>query len=371
MSIKKLKTLKEYHENGTLSLEVETLDNVTHGSYKKYHNNGQLQVELFFSKGRQLAGDVTSFHRTGKVARQVYVDHNFEFQGKFEEFYYDGSIKSRGFYVNSNRYDEEIYYINGILKKSSTYINEKHIRSIYKTEDDEVIKDLHWFSGDYLNHGMKIRKYHRSNRYEFSPRMLCLNRVQASVFYYMFTQVENDNISSLGGIDEYNQKKAEVFSGNGDILIDPNNSYDGLNKAISQVAEFMPDFFSILFNDNALKELSNYKILDASWNSRLALDYLNEGVVNQTIFFKEDLLKLMKSNNQDFLEWVVIDESVKPSAIVFESDSQNECKKWMSRFLDFTDDSTFLMKNSWMASLKILDLENMTETLTLQQYDGK
>ena len=49
MPIKKLKTYKEYHENGTLSLEVETLDNVGHGSYKKYHNNGQLQVELFFS----------------------------------------------------------------------------------------------------------------------------------------------------------------------------------------------------------------------------------------------------------------------------------------------------------------------------------
>lgn len=112
-----LEIKKEYHDNGSLELEYETVNGRRHGYYRQYHQNGQLQVELFFENGVQKAGLVDSYHPNGQLARRVIVDTNNQLNGEFEEFFSSGKIKKRGHYLNDKRFEREVYYENGVRKK--------------------------------------------------------------------------------------------------------------------------------------------------------------------------------------------------------------------------------------------------------------
>ena len=112
-----LEIKKEYHDNGSLELEYETVNGRRHGYYRQYHQNGQLQVELFFENGVQKAGVVDSYHPNGLLARRVLVDSNNHLNGEFEEFFSSGKIKTRGHYLNDKRFEREVYYENGERKK--------------------------------------------------------------------------------------------------------------------------------------------------------------------------------------------------------------------------------------------------------------
>ncbi|MDB2436485.1 hypothetical protein N9W65_05850, partial [Schleiferiaceae bacterium] len=112
-----LEIKKEYHDNGSLELEYETVNGRRHGYYRQYHQNGQLQVELFFENGLQKEGLVDSYHPNGQLARRVILDRNNQLNGEFEEFFSSGKIKTRGHYLNDKRFEREVYYENGERKK--------------------------------------------------------------------------------------------------------------------------------------------------------------------------------------------------------------------------------------------------------------
>lgn len=47
-------SIKEYHSNGNLEIEMTTVDSLYHGEYKKYHSNGVLEHERAYENGKAL-----------------------------------------------------------------------------------------------------------------------------------------------------------------------------------------------------------------------------------------------------------------------------------------------------------------------------
>jgi surface protein len=138
MADSRLEIKKTYHSDGTLRSEYETINGVSHGYYRQYHKNGQLQVETYYENGRQKEGKVISYHSNGQLARRVFVDNFNMFNGDFEEFFSNGGIKARGFYTFNKRFDREVYYSNGVLKKEWVFDENSHLSPVHKTLDNKL-----------------------------------------------------------------------------------------------------------------------------------------------------------------------------------------------------------------------------------------
>ena len=354
---------KRYHSNGNLRLEVEIVDGSRHGYYRRYHDNGTLEVEIYFEDGRQKAGPIDSYHPNGQIARRVYVNAENLINGDFEEFFSNGNLKARGFYLNDVRFEREVYYINKVLKKKVIFDGTRPVSSVYRTEDNEILDQLSWFNGELLDYGMKIRKYKRTNRYQFNPRIICLDRVGASVFAYLVSLIDKVNTVNFNGELAYKSKRNKSFKDETDIYIEKDIDYAEFYEALTDISLHIPHFYDLIFGQekDLLLEFSEYKILNTEWNSGLARSYALEKDSNQNIFFTPELLKVVKGQNPYFSSWVVIDESVIPAGIVYESESKEKCEKWTEEFPDYGDDSVVLTKLGWLPNVSGLNLERVTE----------
>lgn len=134
---------RKYYDNGSLEKEYETVNGKSHGYYRQYHQNGQLQVELIFENGRQKPGIVESYHPNGQLARRVCLDKLLFCNGEFEEFFLSGKIKVRGFYLTDDRFEQEVYYENGVLKKKVEFDEGKIISCVHRTVENELVEMLY------------------------------------------------------------------------------------------------------------------------------------------------------------------------------------------------------------------------------------
>ena len=101
-----------------------------------------------------------------------------------------------------------------------------------------------------------------------------------------------------------------------------------LNDLILNFKKNCPDDYNQIFNDTSIddiKELSQYKMLiHPSYNA----DIILEGTPPVQLF-KQQYLKIHEGHNKNYKKWLVLDCSVKPTGIVFQSNSKSDCKNWI------------------------------------------
>jgi len=104
---------KEYYPNGAIKYEgLYDVIGKPNGSCKYFEENGEIEKVEIYLHGMLLA--------KGKI------DEKERRQGYWEEYYTDGSIKSKGKYIDGKKIDEWIYFFeNGKLQQKGTYLKEE------------------------------------------------------------------------------------------------------------------------------------------------------------------------------------------------------------------------------------------------------
>lgn len=167
---------KSFHENGKTKIESTYKDNLLNGYYKEYDNRGKLLNAVLYINGvaqsfadeLQVLAIKKDFHENGKIKKEgpfdvngkehgtfKYFNENGELeiseqyfhgillakgmidemerrQGIWEEYYYDGQLKSKGKYIDGKKIDEwEYYFNNGKLEQKGKYVNDEKFSGIW------------------------------------------------------------------------------------------------------------------------------------------------------------------------------------------------------------------------------------------------
>ena len=126
-------TKREFYENGNVKGEHQVNESgELHGTMKLYHENGQLQVEVSFTNGIQDDGEIISYHDNGFKARQV-IRLKGSFNGAFTEWHKNGQPKISGTYKNNKsnihkEWDQE----GNLLDFKNIKFNNETIRKVIK-----------------------------------------------------------------------------------------------------------------------------------------------------------------------------------------------------------------------------------------------
>ena len=300
----------------------------------------------------------------------------------------NGDLTIQKNYKNGIKHGIEYHLLsNGKKIRESHYSNGKHLKSIHFDEKGNEIENLHWFCGNIYSNRLKIRKYYITNRYCFSPNLLWIeNTTISSIFSYLLSLLYENCIESL----DLNKKKLtnqfsishilsqEILVRNKtnlqfeDLKFKDEMLKEKLKYNLNNFKKYFPNYYKKIFNDNTLNdiiELSKYKILNYNYftfsstindivetnenitNLRQKIidledlntkeTFKNKSELNAMInfkkhslvlkeFFKTKHLEIMEGFNDDYKKWIILDKTVMPIGIVFESDSKTECEKWIN-----------------------------------------
>lgn len=244
----------ERNKNKQIIVEMEMVDGLKSGFYKTYDINGKLSAQYNYNK------DV----RHGK---QIYYSEN---KVILESYY------KRGNFIYSDHFDSSGKKRNG----------------------------LSWFKNCIHDYSLKIRKFGSDGVHSFSPRLIWLKPIPASIFMTLrfLTTIQNH--------DDINED---------------------LKELLLNFKKYFQDDYNTIFNDKSLeksKQLEQYKIL---FHPNNIASQIPKGTPPKDLF-KKKYLKIIKSYNKNTKDWFVIDISVNPTGIVFESNKKSECDKWINQW---------------------------------------
>ena len=104
-----------------------------------------------------------------------------------------------------------------------------------------------------------------------------------------------------------------------------------MNDLILKFKKNRRNDYNQIFHDTSIddiKELSQYKIiLHPSFNA----DIIPKGTPPSQLF-KQQYLKINKGHSKDYKQWLVLDYSVKPIGIVFQSNQKADCENWIDEW---------------------------------------
>lgn len=193
--------------------------------------------------------------------------------------------------------------------------------------------NLSWFDGVVSEEKIKIRKYYITNRYIFSPKVLWLNPLASSIMSYLLNFLySNCNYEmSLGG---GGIRTMELTKTNGigyDVLTFKDEaSKKHLEDSISAFKENFRSDYDLIFYDNSIDdidELAEYKMLIYDWTFSSSVKGCDPSSL-----FKKKILSVNQGISSEYKSWIVLDNSVKPSGIVFESNNKEECIHWINQW---------------------------------------
>ena len=102
---------------------------------------------------------------------------------------------------------------------------------------------------------------------------------------------------------------------------------EGDKKELKEKIELFKNLFPQEYLNIFGKTLiSNEAIKDFEQIEEAKVNYL----LSET--FNNKFLKIYKGQNKDYEKWIVIDNSVIPSGIVFQSNSKEKCVKWINQW---------------------------------------
>jgi hypothetical protein len=217
----------------------------------------------------------------------------------------------------------------------------KHIKSIHFNKEGEEIKGLFWFSGNISEDKLKIRKYYMTNRYCFSPNLLWLDPVPSSIFSYLVKCLHstcNYELSRGGGILAMELSRDKETYRRHDLKFKDLKSRKNLEEKLLMFKESFSKDYKMIFNDNTLDdviELSKYKILIDPWTFSSSIEKeIKEKKTLPSKLFKKKYLDISQSFSKDYKDWIILDKSVKPIGIVFDSETKQECIDWIDLWED-------------------------------------
>jgi uncharacterized protein len=111
---------KEYHENGQVKKEgIYDVTGKEHGKFRYFDKNGKLEnVELYFH---------------GILLAKGMIDEEDRRQGYWEEYYYDGTLKSKGSYLDGKKIgDWEFYSADGSIEQKGEYLKGEKATGLWK-----------------------------------------------------------------------------------------------------------------------------------------------------------------------------------------------------------------------------------------------
>lgn len=322
---------KSYHENGQLSAELNYKNGELEGLCKSYHENGQLSAEAHYKNGK-LEGRRKGYHENGELHYESEWVDDVQ-NGEIISFDKYGNKVKQSFLINGN-YDgiQKEWFPNGKIKAERIYKKDLIVSQKCWDESGNEI-NIGWFDGIISEEKIKIRKYHITSRYIFSPKVLWLSPLSSSIISHLLSFLySNCNYEmSLGG---GGIRAMELTQTNGigyDVLTfkdDASKTY--LEDSISAFKENFRSDYDLIFYDKSIDdvdELAQYKMLIYDWTfSSLVKE------ANPSSLFKKKYLSVSKGVSKDYKSWLVLDKSVKPSGIAFDSDEKDECVSWINQW---------------------------------------
>ncbi|MDC1024435.1 hypothetical protein OAR04_00750 [Flavobacteriales bacterium] len=343
--------------------------------------------EVYYYNNISFSGILIYELSSEKIASEIeYLDGIKNGQANF--YNENGDLTIQKNYKNGIKHGIEYHLLsNGEKIRESHYSNGKHLKSIHFDKKGKEIENLHWFCGNIYSDRLKIRKYYITNRYCFSPNLLWIeNIIISSIFSYILLLLYESCIES----SDLNKKKLtnqfsisyilsqEILVRNKttfkleDLKFKNKTSKEKIKYNLNNFKKYFPNYYKNIFNDHSLEdiiELSKYKILNHNYftfsstindivetNENIAslrqkikdLEDVNsiETVKNKIAlnarinfkkhslvlkeFFNTKHLEIMDGFNDDYKKWIILDKTVMPIGIVFESDSKTECEKWIN-----------------------------------------
>lgn len=300
-----------HHDSKTLHSEIEFLDGLKHGLANYFDKNGQLFIQNNYKNG---------------------LKHGKQYN----------------------------LLSNGTKTKESVYDNGIHIKSYHFDIDGNEIKNLNWFSGDLKPLKLKIRKYYITNRYCFAPKLIWLdNTIVASIFSYLLSLLHSncnyEHSRGGGGILAMERKRNKETWSLEDLKFNSLESKKLIEENILNFKKNFPKEYLEIFNDNSLEdsiELSKYMILNLNpftYSSFIKDDVkensseyknieANTGkenlITNLSVFlefFNTKYLEISEGFGSDYKKFIILDKTVKPMGIVFDSDSKSDCEEWINK----------------------------------------
>ena len=358
-------------------LNIVNLSNIEEIYYYKNSNNDQYSP---------FTGILYSKNNEGKISSEIEIVNGLK-HGLANFYNSEGCLHNQIKYVNNKKDGFDIaLYPNGKKKRESIFKKGKHIKSSHYDKNNNIIENLYWFYGNIDESKIKIRKYQWTNRCIYSQNLIWLDPIISGVISHLLTQILiNTEISKPEDIDlQYNKYDLDRFDNyiykiKNDINHIKNNLYNYsylfdfeynsnyvlwerhrtknvikfknpeskkyIKKCISMLKKHFNKNYKLIFNNNKIddiRELCSYKALihhhtfsssifdeNIRWNFEKQHKIFKKDQKKSLNNFKTKYLKIFKNTNDEFKDFIVIDNSVKPAGIVFESKSEEECRKWI------------------------------------------
>ena len=287
-----------------------------------------------FYNNSLFTGEIFCKYENGHTKTEFEVSDGFK-NGFYNEYDNDGNLKIQKQYLNNLKHGFEVFLkSNGQKIKNSTFKNGIHINSIHYDNFGKEIKGLKWFDGIISNNNLKIRKYYITNRYIFNPRLLWLNNVSSSIIShflnYLYSNSNYEMSVGGGGIRTLELTQNNNFQYD-PLMFTNKKSKKHLDNLIVNFKKNFPMDYEKIFYDTTIDditELSKYKMLIYGWTFSSSV---NKNTSHNDLF-NQKYLKISEGYNTEMKKWIVMDYSVKPIGIVFESDEKKKCLSWINQW---------------------------------------
>lgn len=269
-------------------------------------------------RGKPFTGIGYLLYKNGKLKNEIEMVAGLK-HGVGNVYDFEGNLSATNKYIDDLYHGEQIYLTkDGKRIRESYYKKGNFIKVIHFDNNGKKIDGFDWFNVSLDGFNLKIRKFGINGVQSYSPTLIWLEPLSQSVFFHLYTILMLHGKSS---------KKIEVKYGDELEFKDP-NVLKYLNDLILNFKKNRPDDYNKIFHDKSIddiKELSQYKtIIHPSFNA----DIIAEGTPPNQLF-KQQYLKINQGHNKDYKQWLVLDYSVKPIGIVFQSNLKSDCKNWI------------------------------------------
>lgn len=300
------------------------------------YNKVVFKESKIFYNNSLFTGEIFSVFENGQTKTEFEVLEGL-INGIYNQYDIDGNLVIQRQYVKNLQHGFEVVLkSNGKKIKKSNYKNGEHVTSTHFDEVGNEIKELNWFEGIITNENLKIRKYYITNRYVFSPKLLWLNPIISSIIShflnYLYSNCNYEISHGGGGIESIELSKNKYFQYD-KLKFKNQKSKIHLENSILKFKKHFPQDYENIFHDKSIDditELSNYKMLIYEWT----FSSIIEKNISKNSLFQKKFLKISEGFKSNLKKWVVMDYSVKPIGIVFESNEKKKCLSWIENWND-------------------------------------
>jgi antitoxin component YwqK of YwqJK toxin-antitoxin module len=143
-----------YHDNGNVMGSGKFLDKQKDSTWKLYNRQGQLILKSFYeigiSNGLQQVFYPTDRSQGPSSVMEKYFMIDGLIEGKWQQFFKDGSIKSKGNFSEGSKSGDFVYYLeDGTIDARGSYVNNlKHGKWYYYAGENNNASEINYFEGE-------------------------------------------------------------------------------------------------------------------------------------------------------------------------------------------------------------------------------